>query len=71
MSKALIRQLVNKYKTKGSVETKHLGGRLKKCTPHTDHKIICYMKKNPFASARETICKLELEVSENTITCDY
>ena len=38
MSKAIISQLVNKYKTKRTVETEHLGGRPKKSTPHNNRK---------------------------------
>ena len=40
----IIHRLVNKFKTKGTVETEHLGGRLVKRTPHTGHKIIRYVK---------------------------
>ena len=40
MSKAVINQLVNKYKTKETVETEHLGGQPKKSTLHTDCKTI-------------------------------
>ena len=67
MSKAVISRLVNKYKTKGTVETEHLGGRPNKYTPHTDRKIIRYVKKNPFASARDKIRKLKLDISENIV----
>ena len=63
----VISRLINKYKTKRTVETEHLGGRLKKSTPHTENKMIRYVKKNPFASTRSTICKLELDISENTV----
>ena len=66
MSKAVIHRLVNKYKNKRTVETEHLGGQ-PKSTPHTDHKIIRNVKTNPFASAKNTICKLELDISENTV----
>ena len=45
-------RLVNKYKTKGIVETEYLGGRSKKSTPHTDRKIIIYQKK-------KSICKCQ------------
>ena len=44
ISKEIIHRLVNKFKTKGTVETEHLGGRLVKRTPHTVHKIIRYVK---------------------------
>ena len=59
MTKAVISRLVNECKTKGIVETEHSGGRPKKSTPHTDRKIIRYVKKNPFT--RDTTRKLELE----------
>ena len=59
MSKAVISRLVNKYKTKGTVETEHLGGRPKKST-HTYRKINRYVKKNPLASARYTITNWNL-----------
>ena len=46
MSKAVLSRLVNKYKTKGTVETEHLAGRPKKSTPHSDRKVIRYVKTN-------------------------
>ena len=52
MSKAVLSQLVSRYKTKGTVETEIISGQLKKSTPHTVCKIIRYVKKKPFASAR-------------------
>ena len=54
MSKVVISRLINKYKTKGTVETEHLDGLLKKSAPHTDRKIIRYAKRIPFVSARNT-----------------
>ena len=40
MPKAVISRLIDKYKTIGTVEAEHLGGRLKKNTPYTDRKTI-------------------------------
>ena len=45
----------------------HLGKRPKKITTHTDRKVIRFVKKNPFASARDTTRKLELDILENTV----
>ena len=50
----VINQFVSKYKTKGTVETEHFDGLQKKSTHHTDRIIIRYVKKNRFASARDT-----------------
>ena len=36
MSKAVVSRLVSIYKTKGTIETTHLGRQPKKSTPHTD-----------------------------------
>ena len=66
----VISRLVNKNKTKRTVETGHFCRRQKKSTPLTDRKMIRHVKKNPFASARDTIHKLELEISENTATLE-
>ena len=67
MLHTVISRLINKYKTKRTVETEHLGGRPKKSTPRIDLKIIRYVKKNPFVNARDTIRKLKLDISENTV----
>ena len=67
MSKAVISRLVNKYKAKETVKTEHLGGQPKKITLHTDGKVIRYVKKSQFSSARGTIRKLELDISGNAV----
>ena len=48
MSKAVLSRLVNKYRTKGTVEADRRKKRPNKSTPHTDPKIIRYLKTNPF-----------------------
>ena len=60
MSKEVISRI---HKTKENVETEL---KPKKSTPNTYRKIIRYVKKNSFASARDTIRKLEFDISENT-----
>ena len=67
MSKAVISRLITKYKATGTVDTEHKGGRPRKTTEQTDRKIVRHVKKNPFASARETIRELQLDISENTV----
>ena len=62
MSKAVIIRLVDKYKTKGAVETEQFVERPKNST---DRKIIKYMKKNSFGFTRDMIRKLELDILEN------
>ena len=44
MLKAFKHQLGNKYKTKGTVESEHLGGRPMKSTLHTDLTITRHVK---------------------------
>ena len=50
-----------------SLETENKGKRPRQTCRFTGRKIICYIKKNPFDSANDTIQKLKLLVSENTV----
>ena len=55
------------YKVRGFVETKHNGGRPPKISKATDRRLVRFVKKHPFATARDVIKELELKVSENTV----
>ena len=49
------------------LETEHKGGRPRKTCCFTHRKNIHHIKKNPFDSANDTIQKLKLSVSKNTV----
>ena len=67
VEKSVINRWISRYKVRGTVETKHNGGHLLKASKATDHRLVRFVKKHPFATARDVIKELELKVSENTV----
>ena len=63
----MIHRWISRYKIRGLVETKHNGGRPPKTLKATDRRLVRFVKKNPFATARDVIKELELKVSKNTV----
>ena len=62
----MIKRWISRYKVRGFVETKHNGGRPPKASKATDRSLVRFVKKHPFATARDVIKELELKVSKNT-----
>ena len=67
VEKSVINRWISRYKVRGTVETKHNGGRPTKTSNATDRRLVRFVKKHPFATARDIIKKLELKVSEKTV----
>ena len=61
------RSVISRYKVRGFVETKHNGGCPQKTSKATDCRLMRFVKKHPFATARDVIKELELKVSKNTV----
>ena len=55
VEKLVINQWISRYKVRGFVETKHNGGRPPKISKATDRKLVRFVKKHPFATARDVI----------------
>jgi transposase len=67
IDKSIVSRVISKYRRFGTLETQHAGGRPRKTNQFTDRRIVKFVKVNPFASARDTIRHLELDVSESTV----
>ena len=67
VEKLVIKRWISRYKVRGFVETNHNGGRPPKTSKATDLRLVRFVKKHPFATARDVIKELELKVSENTV----
>ena len=67
VEKSVISRWNSRYKVRGFVETKHNGGGPPKTSKTTDRRLVRFVKKNPFATARDVIKELELKVSKNTV----
>ena len=65
VEKSVINRWISRYKVRGFVETKHNGGRPPKTSKA--RRLVRFVKKHPFATARDVIKELELKVSENTL----
>ena len=46
------RSVISRYKVRGFVKTKHKGGRPLKTSKATDRRLVRFVKKHPFATAR-------------------
>ena len=46
---------ISRYKVRGFVETNHNGGRPPKTSKATDRRLVRFVKKHPFATARDVI----------------
>ena len=67
VEKSVINRWISRYKVTGIVETTHNGGRPPKTSKATDRRLVRFVKKYPFATARNVIKELKLKVSENTV----
>ena len=63
----MIKRWISRYKVRGFVEKKHNGGRPPKTLKATDCRLVTFVKKHPFDTARDVIKELELKVSKNTV----
>ena len=66
INKSIVCRIIMRFDQGGPLETERKSGRPHKICRFTDRKIIRHVKKNPFDSA-DTIQKLKLSVSENTV----
>ena len=55
VEKSVIKRWISRYKVRGFVETKHNSGRPPKTSKATDRRLVRFVKKNPFATARDVI----------------
>ena len=62
VKKSVINRWISRYKVRGTVETNHNGGRPPKTSKATDRRLVRFVKKHPFATARDVIKELELKV---------
>lgn len=64
---SVISRTISRFRSSGSFETKHSGGRPRKTTTREDKLIIRKVQKDPFISARSLRSELSLSVSLRTI----
>lgn len=67
INRSIISRLLKKYQLTKEVCVKHLGGRPRKTSLRDDREICRIFKKNPFASSKEVVRTLKLNVHDSTI----